>query len=137
MAKTLSAGILVKCKDKYVIGHVTGNSHYDIFKGRTEAGESLLQTAIRECREESSLIFSGSEMLYLGTFNYTPKKDLALFLARKDDVVAEDLYCEFLLENGDKEMDYYEILSFDDVLSKVGKSMRKVLKYIEKDIKSF
>jgi 8-oxo-dGTP pyrophosphatase MutT (NUDIX family) len=137
MAKTVSAGILVKCKDKYVIGHVTGNSHYDIFKGRTETGESLLQTAIRECKEESSLIFSGADMQYLGMNNYTPKKDLALFIARKDDVIIEDLSCQLLMENDLTEMDFYELVTFDELITKVGKSMRKVLKYLEKDIKSF
>jgi 8-oxo-dGTP pyrophosphatase MutT (NUDIX family) len=137
MAKTVSAGILVKCHDKYVIGHVTGNSHYDIFKGRTETGESLLQTAIRECKEESSLIFIGSEMTYLGLNHYTPKKDLALFIARKDDVIIEDLICELVMDNGETEMDFYEMVTFDELLTKVGKSMRKVLKYLEKDIKSF
>jgi 8-oxo-dGTP pyrophosphatase MutT (NUDIX family) len=137
MAKTVSAGILVKCKDKYVIGHVTGNSHYDIFKGRTETGESVLQTAIRECKEESSLTFTGAEMLYLGLNNYTPKKDLALFIAKNDNVEIEKLACEMLMENGEPELDFYEIVTFDEMITKVGKSMKKVLKYLEKDIKSF
>jgi hypothetical protein len=29
------------------------------------------------------------------------------------------------------------MVTFDELLTKVGKSMRKVLKYLEKDIKSF
>lgn len=137
MSKVISAGILVKYGNKYVLGHATGQSWYDIFKGRNEEGESILQTAIRECEEESSLVFSGSEMKYLGLNDYLPGKDLAVFVARNDNLDINDLKCTILMENGEPEMDYYILVSYDEMLSKVGKSMRKVLKFLERDIKSF
>lgn len=136
MAKIISAGILVKCKNKYIIGHVTNNEHYDIFKGKHEEDETVLQTAIRECVEESSIRFVGSQLKYLGLHEYTKKKNLAIFIGRNDYIEVNNLFCA-INDDGEPEMDGYELVSFEEMLSKVSKNMRERLKFLEKDIKSF
>jgi 8-oxo-dGTP pyrophosphatase MutT (NUDIX family) len=128
MEKVISAGILVTYKGKYVIGHVTGTDYFDIFKGRTEPGETLTQTAIRECREESSLDFSsGVPLRVLGTHNFTKKKDLALYVARIDELDITQLKCEIINETKIPEMDCYELVTFDEMIQKVSKNMSILL----------
>ena len=65
--KTLSCGILViNPGGELLLCHVTGAWHWDIPKGGTDPGESPLQTALRETREECGLDFSGRPMIDLG-----------------------------------------------------------------------
>lgn len=137
-AVTVSAGIIVKCNGKYILGHVTGTERFDIFKGRAEAGESYYETAIRECEEESSLIFNADDdMKCLGYNFYTPKKDIFLYVAKRNNINVNDLKCTILMENKAPEMDYYEAFTFDEMVSKVGKSMKYLLKGFKEDIESY
>lgn len=78
--KTTSCGILV-CNphDELLLCHATGTSYWDIPKGSAEAGESALQTALREAAEECSLVFAPDDLLELGRFVYRPGKDLHLY----------------------------------------------------------
>jgi 8-oxo-dGTP pyrophosphatase MutT (NUDIX family) len=136
MSKVISAGILVQVhSDGYVLGHVTNCTHWDIFKGRQDEGETLVQTAIRECQEESGLIFQESDLKFLGKFDYTKKKDIAIYITKLDGLDISTLKCTSLLENSDPELDYYAEFSFDTMLSSVGSAMNKVLSSLESEIK--
>lgn len=136
--KTISAGILVKTSDnRYLLGHATNQYHYDIFKGRQESGETNEETAIRECREESGLIFSKIHLHSFGVLNYTKKKDLALFMAKIDSFSMSDLKCTTFLDNGDPEMDFYRTFSFDEMLSNVAPAMRKVMESHREEIEAY
>lgn len=137
MAKVISCGVLVKYGDRYILGHVTGCEHWDIFKGRQDEGETDIQTALRECEEESSLVFTEDRLHFLGHFIYTKAKDLTIYITKLKDVEMTDLNCTTLLENGKPEIDYYNTFSFDDMIGSVGKSMSKVLKDLETTIKDF
>lgn len=81
--KAISCGILVlNDHGEIFLGHATGQSWWDILKGKAEEGETPRQTAVREAREESGLLFSPAALEDLGEFGYQPRKDLHLFAVR-------------------------------------------------------
>lgn len=123
--KRTSCGVLVKYGGKYVLGHATGQNHYDMFKGGMESGETIIQTALRECEEESGLIFQEKDLHFISHTDYTSKKDLVIYVAKIDSLNLADLKCTtFIKGSTDRlEMDYYALMDFDEMLAKVGKSM--------------
>lgn len=137
MEKTISAGIVVKHNDQYVIGRVTGTDYFDIFKGRVEHGETFHEAALRECYEESSLDFSDIKLKYLGLFEYTKRKNIALFVVDIPYVFVSELHCTILGPTGLPEFDHYELVDFDDMLTMVNKNMNSLLKSLETKIKSY
>jgi len=138
MSKVISAGILVKIQsNQYALGHATNNKHWDIFKGRQDEGETFVQTALRECQEESGLVFQESDLKFLGKFDYTKKKDIVIFIARVENLDFSGLKCTTFLENGDPEMDYYAPFTFDLMLEATATSMSNVLKSLSIQIKEF
>jgi len=137
MTKVISAGVLVKYGDKYVLGHATGCEHYDMFKGRMDEGESYIETAIRECREESGLEFQESDLTFLGLHPYTKKKDLVIYIAKIPFLDERTLHCSTFLENGKPEMDYYDVMTWEDMLLHLGRSMSALFKSLENEIKDF
>ena len=78
--KRLSCGVvIVNDEHELLLCHVTGQNHWDLPKGGIDAGESPLQAALRETREETGLRLAEAELVDLGQFHYTAKKDLHLF----------------------------------------------------------
>lgn len=132
-----SCGILVKHDDRYVLGHATGQSHYDIFKGRMEKGETHLETALRECQEESGLIFVKSDLHDLGLHDYIKNKMLYLYIAKISDLDISSLVCSTYYENDILEMDHFESFDFEDMLTKVGRNMRRIFISLEDAIQNF
>lgn len=65
-----------------LLGHSTGNKHWDIPKGVQEPGETPIETALRELAEETGITLSGADLLDLGAHDYRPGKRLHLFLHR-------------------------------------------------------
>ena len=136
MEKVISCGVLVKCQDRYILGHASGQNHFDIFKGRMDKGETYVQTAIRECREESGLIFYEDELKLLGLFDYTKNKNIVIYITKVNDFEFSRLQCTTFLESGKPEMDFYATMDFDEMINKVGKSMSRLLKSLEIEIKN-
>ena len=78
--KRLSCGVLILNPERQLLlCHVTGHDHWDLPKGRIDAGESPLEAALRETQEETGLRLDGDNLLDLGRFDYRPRKDLHLF----------------------------------------------------------
>lgn len=132
-----SCGILVKHGDKYVIGHATGQKHFDIFKGRMDAGETHLQTALRECREESGLIFEGKDLHDLGLHDYLKQKMLYLYITKVDAVDMAALTCTTFFDDDILEMDYYEEFYFEEMLTHLGKNMRRIFITLQDAIEDY
>lgn len=78
--RTLSCGILVlNPQAELLLCHATGTFHWDIPKGGADPGESPLQAALRETREECGIDFAPAELLDLGRHRYRSVKDLHLY----------------------------------------------------------
>lgn len=76
--------------------HPSGRSYriynWDIPKGHVEEGETHVQTALRELKEETGLILKPDDLYDCGLFLYTKYKDLHLYVA-ETDVNINNLKC--------------------------------------------
>lgn len=136
MSKNLSCGILVvdDVLHKILLCHVTHQKHWDIPKGRPDEGETEINTAIRETKEECGLTFEQNDLLSLGRYVYTKDKDLVLYLVNMDSTVDRTFVCESecfdskgieITENDD-----WKWVNFDDVQDYCTKNMFNVLSEI-------
>jgi 8-oxo-dGTP pyrophosphatase MutT (NUDIX family) len=130
--KTLSCGILVlNDQHELLLCHVTGAWHWDIPKGGVNPGETPLDAALRETREECGIDFSGRPLRDLGQMAYRPRKDLHLFAVLTDRFDAASCHCDSLYSDGwgrDRpEMDGFEWTRFDRVHRRCARHMGEVL----------
>ena len=75
--------------------------NYDIPKGHLEDGETTLETAIRELREETGLIITNEEIYDCGLFQYLKTKDLYVYLMFAD-IDIHELHCDSKFESHGK-----------------------------------
>ncbi|MBC7938443.1 MAG: NUDIX hydrolase, partial [Chitinophagaceae bacterium] len=93
--KRLSCGVvIVNDAAELLLCHVTGQGHWDLPKGGPDHGESPLQTALRETREETGLQLEADRLLDLGRLAYRAHKDLHLFATRLPRFDPALLWCE-------------------------------------------
>ena len=93
--RRLSCGtVIVNDEHELLLCHVTGQNHWDLPKGGIDAGETPLQAALRETREETGLRLVADELVDLGRLSYTAKKDLHLFAVRTPRFDIATLCCE-------------------------------------------
>ncbi|CAN7396064.1 NUDIX domain-containing protein [Massilia sp. LjRoot122] len=83
MAKhSVSCGTLVvNPRRELLLCHVTHTPKWDIPKGMRDPGETELEAAMRELREETGLVFEAASFRELGPFGYRRDKRLHLFMA--------------------------------------------------------
>lgn len=74
-----TCGILFYRDGQILIGHTTGQTHWDLPKGKTEGDESFADAAIRECKEETGFNIIEEDLLFLGEVSYRKGKRLVLF----------------------------------------------------------
>ncbi|MGI4720544.1 MAG: NUDIX hydrolase [Janthinobacterium lividum] len=80
---SVSCGTLVvNPRRELLLCHVTGTARWDIPKGLRDPGETELEAALRELREETGLLFEPGALRELGPFAYRRDKRLHLFMAR-------------------------------------------------------
>jgi len=131
-----SCGFLYKVFfNKYLIVHPTKGDHWSIPKGVREEGETALQAAIRELKEETGQTLTGQEDIrFLGRFKYTHRKDLTVF--EVDGTMSFDestLKCGTLIDKTNlPEVDKYSFVYWDELLECVNPSQRKVLEQIRR-----
>jgi len=100
--RRLSCGIvIVNDAHELLLCHVTGHDHWDLPKGGAKAGETPLQAALRETREECGLALESSALLDLGRLPYRARKDLHLFGARVPRLDTHTLHCESRFTDGE------------------------------------
>ena len=91
--KSLSVGLILTDGENLLLGHASGQSHWDIPKGAPEEGESRLETCIRETREETGLDLTSYFLEDIGLWTYSPRKDLYLFWCKTVLPSLLDLKC--------------------------------------------
>lgn len=97
----LSAGFILidKGTHKVLGGHPTGrpytyNYAYDIPKGHIEDGETPLDAAKRELKEETGIVLSDKQAIHeIGHVSYNSKKSLHLF-STEIDIDLSKLHCD-------------------------------------------
>ena len=95
--RRLSCGIvIVNDAHELLLCHVTGHDHWDLPKGGAIVGETPLQAALRETREECGLDLEADDLVDLGRLPYRARKDLHLFGARTPRLDTRTLVCESL-----------------------------------------
>lgn len=126
-----TCGVLITDGTNILICHPTNSKWWDIPKGQQDPGETLEDTAIRELREETGLTASPEQLQYLGTFDYRPKKNLALFrmaVTAMPDPTQLSCKSMFLWKGNElPEMDAFAVVTIAECLAKVNPSMNKVL----------
>jgi 8-oxo-dGTP pyrophosphatase MutT (NUDIX family) len=133
-SRRLSCGILIlNARQELLLCHVTGQDHWDLPKGGAHEGESPLQAALRETREETGLHLDATALLELGRYDYRPKKDLHLFatLAERFDVAelrCESHFAQWGTGRRLPEMDGYDWFGFELVAQACTAKMATVLR---------
>jgi 8-oxo-dGTP pyrophosphatase MutT (NUDIX family) len=94
-SKRLSCGIVIVNQEcELLLCHVTGRGHWDLPKGGIDTSESPIDAALRETREETGLVLAAAELIDLGRFVYSERKDLHLFATRMQRFDVAGLWCE-------------------------------------------
>ena len=138
IAKKTTCGVIVGDGERILLGHATRSPRWDIPKGEAEPGEGFAEAASRELLEETGLVAPAVELTALGVHPYLRAKDLALFAWRPPLLPdPKSLACtsHFALPDGTllPEFDRFGLFSWDEALSRVGRSMARVLATIPRD----
>lgn len=136
-----SCGILIVNEfEELFMGHSTGNKFYDIPKGELDEGESVIDCALRETIEETSIDLRDKKLLDLGLFKYNSAKNLHLFLVflPKDEIKLDKLVCNSYFEDYytkvlKPEVDEFRWVKTESLESFCAKSMGKVLTKLVSD----
>lgn len=131
----LSCGLLVINEwAELLVGHSTGNAHWDLPKGLIDPGEAALDCALREAREEFGLSFDPYRLYDLGRHPYYRGKDLHLFAVGVDsrEVRPELCACTSYFphyQTGESvpEIDAYAWADDPDLRSRLANSMQRLL----------
>lgn len=138
IASVTSCGVLVGDGEQILLGHATRSPRWDIPKGEVEPGEAIDMAAVRELREETGLVVPLGDLVALGIHPYRRGKDLALFawrVRRMPDPKALLCTSHFALPNGTllPEFDRFGVFRWDAALTRVGKSLARLLAAIGRD----
>ena len=87
--------LVVDAGGRLLLCHVTDTPRWDIPKGMQDPGESTLEAAMRELREEAGLVFEPERFEDLGGFDYRRDKRLHLYRVQVGDALAslDSLVC--------------------------------------------
>ena len=119
--RRLSCGIVVLLESReLLLCHVTGQRHWDLPKGGIHVGETPIEAALRETREETGLRLGAETLLDVGRHAYTAKKDLHLFACLSQRVDPRELHCpscfiERISGRSRPEMDGFGWFGFDRI----------------------
>lgn len=137
---TVSCGVVVTDGVGILLGHATRSPRWDIPKGVGEPGETHLQAARRELFEETGLVCPPEALMEIGVFPYLRGKDLALFAwhpAHMPDPAR--LSCTSTFSVGGHilpEFDRFAVFGWDEAVSRVGKTLARLLEAIGPALRS-
>lgn len=128
--KPVTCGVVFIQGNKILLGHSTGNKHWDIQKGLHEPGEEYIETAVRETFEEIGTTVDPRQLKFIGLFPYNKQKDICIFLCNEVvDLASFSCTSYFTDQNGKSypEIDNLIYVDFDIGLTMTGKAMSKLL----------
>src|SRR3954470_321771 len=139
MARLVSCGIVVlNPRRELFMCHATGTARWDLPKGLPEPGETTLQAALREAREETALIFDASALLDLGLHDYLAAKRLHLYAVKVATQAFEiaDCHCTSTFPHRTtgrllREVDAYAGKPLDGLDDWCGPNLRRVLRALD------
>jgi 8-oxo-dGTP pyrophosphatase MutT (NUDIX family)/predicted ABC-type ATPase len=140
--RKVSAGVIITDGEHILLGHTTNGTYWDIPKGGIDSGESALQAAIRELREETGLTCSASDLITLGKHAYTAKKDLELFLWPVHKMPdATTLHCVSKFHDDHTkswlpELDDFAVVNWSHMRNLVNPNLNRVMNEIESHVQS-
>lgn len=108
--KERSCGFLISYDGKFLLVKSSGGNIWGIPKGVKEKGESDLEAALRELKEETGLDLSGcfSEDMRPFMQYSTKRKNFVVFRSQIiPDEFHQELKCSTLLDNGEPEIDAF------------------------------
>lgn len=99
-----AAGFLIYSEDKILICHPSGHSYnrmWSLPKGKIDKGETPLEAALRETKEECGIDLNkiNGSISELGTYTYpSKKKKITIFLFKTTENLTDiELRCESLI----------------------------------------
>jgi 8-oxo-dGTP pyrophosphatase MutT (NUDIX family) len=136
--KRLSCGVVIVNADaELLLCHVTGQGHWDLPKGGLNDGETPIEAALRETREETGLVLAPETLLDLGRRPFRQRKDLHLFATLTPRFDPAGLVCESRFSPADgsteklPEMDGFGWFAFDAVAAHCSRKLAAVLTEID------
>ena len=119
--KTTAAIVIINPRGDILGCHRTGKPHdsgFDFPKGLVEPDETDEEAALRELREETSLVLDGDQLHDCGVYPHNKEKDIHLFMHKTESIPdPEKLVCQsFFTLNGKEypECDFFEIIPRED-----------------------
>lgn len=113
----VTCAVAIFTPDGVLLAHPTGSRHiggWSFPKGLRDEGETELEAAVREVREETGLVINPRTLTDHGRFPYTREKDYHLFSCFLNEIKFKELICESTFEVAGqqiKEVDRYMITS--------------------------
>lgn len=145
----ISAGIVLRSKGKYLLARPTGNTGttkgWGIPKGKVDSGETLLEAAMREFREETNLDLSQHPIITVSAEPITSvslkigkkqkKKVYAFFADDPAGTVANFPFeCVSFTPSGKPELDAYEWVDLDEAIQRSIKSQKPIFQHIKENL---
>lgn len=129
-----TCGVVVSDGARILLGHATRSPRWDIPKGLAEEGETFAIAAARELGEETGLSVPPDSLVSLGVHDYLPSKRIALFGWHCDPLPDPgSLICRstvLIAGTPLPELDRFEIFTWADGVSHVGKNLARVLQLV-------
>lgn len=130
---TISAGIIAYAyyngEIMFFVGHPGGNrnDYWSMLKGQHDEGEELIDTALREFKEESTIDLSKykDKLVYLGEVQQSKYKTVHAFALNLEHISSIDpKKCKSNMADNCPwpEIDKYRWMSYSDVISKTHKT---------------
>jgi len=142
--RTISSGFIIRGKDgRYLLGKADGHNEpycFTVFKGQCEEGEDLINTAIRELKEESGIDINSDSRLnknistnYVFSYNLS-HKDVFIFILEDIEGVLESyrFSCSSVWgDSGRPEISDYRWFTLDEMDQHIFPSQRGVVGFLK------
>jgi len=133
-----SAGIIFTNGNKILACLPTKRELWDIPKGKKEPGETSIEAAIRECKEETGIKVKKKSLESMGTFSYLKDKNLAIFVYYNENLPdISKMKCTSYFEIAGKqvpEIRAYKYVDVDKIDETFFFSLRSILKDVMEKI---